>query len=60
VKSKHRKVIDLWSAPKVYRPEPLQKRLEKEKKRLEHLDQERFQRLAEARKKVEQNKKDRG
>jgi hypothetical protein len=53
VGSKDKKMIDFYSIPKAYRPEPLYKRLEKERKWLEQLDQNRMQRLAEARKRLD-------
>lgn len=53
-------VIHLFSAPRPYRPESLEKRKVREEERLEQLDQERFQRLAEARKRLSRrNQKDR-
>jgi hypothetical protein len=56
--SKRKKVIELFSAPKVYRQESVRERIEREKKRFEKANKERLQRLADARKRIG-NKKDR-
>ncbi|MGG4461962.1 hypothetical protein ABEX29_27020 [Brevibacillus porteri] len=52
-----KKVIDLYSAPRPYRPETVQQRMEKEKKRIEKANNELIERLKDARNKVS-NKKD--
>ncbi|CAI8948342.1 hypothetical protein EMIT07CA2_550125 [Brevibacillus sp. IT-7CA2] len=58
MKKESKKVIDLYSAPRVYRPESVQQRMERERKSIEKANNELLQRLIEARRKLS-NKKDR-